>query len=150
MISVDHQLRTAMHMHARQTYPEECCGILLGNEEGGQKHVTDIVRIQNAREENRNRRFVITPEDYRDAERRAAGAGQTVLGFYHSHPDHPAVPSQFDLDHAMPWCSYIIIAVDAGIPVATRSWVLADDRSAFHEEEVGFPSTAGTSHHTVS
>jgi len=128
---------TAMHkikVHAMETYPEECCGILVGTERDGEKEVYDVIRIGNAREENRGRRFLITPEEYNRAEAAAGAEGLGVMGFYHSHPDHPARPSQFDLDHAWPWCSYIIAAVEDRIPAAVKSWVLKEDRSGFDEE----------------
>lgn len=129
--------RGAMHkirVHAMEAYPEECCGILIGKEESAGKEVYDVLRIGNAKEENRTRRFLITPEEYRRAEAGAGAAGLGVMGFYHSHPDHPARPSQFDLDHAWPWCSYVIVAVEQRIPAAVKSWILKDDRSGFDEE----------------
>jgi proteasome lid subunit RPN8/RPN11 len=128
---------TAMHkikVHAMEAYPEECCGILLGTEGEAGKEVYDVMRIGNAKEENRTRRFLITPEEYRKAEEAARAEGLGVMGFYHSHPDHPARPSQFDLDHAWPWCSYVIAAVEQKIPAAVKSWVLKEDRSGFDEE----------------
>lgn len=128
---------TAMHkikVHAMEAYPEECCGILVGSVTESRKEVYDVVRIGNAKEENRTRRFLITPEEYRRAEEAAGSEGLGVIGFYHSHPDHPARPSQFDLEHAWPWCSYIITAVEGKIPAAVKSWVLKEDRSGFEEE----------------
>lgn len=128
---------TAMHkikVHAMEAYPEECCGILVGTDTGTGKAVYDAVRIGNAKQENRTRRFLITPEEYRRAEGAAGAEGLGVMGFYHSHPDHPARPSQFDLEHAWPWCSYIIVAVEEKIPAAVKSWVLKEDRSGFDEE----------------
>jgi len=136
---------TAMHkirVHAMEAYPEECCGILMGNEEAEGKEVYDVYRIGNAKEENRTRRFLITPEEYRRGEAAAAAEGLAVMGFYHSHPDHPARPSQFDLDHAWPWCSYVIAAVEQRIPAAVKSWVLKEDRSGFDEEIIDGIETA--------
>jgi proteasome lid subunit RPN8/RPN11 len=128
---------TAMHkikVHAMEAYPEECCGILVGTVTDAGKEVYDVVRVGNAKAENRTRRFLITPEEYRRAEVAASSEGLGVIGFYHSHPDHPARPSQFDLEHAWPWCSYIIAAVEEKIPAAVKSWVLKEDRSGFDEE----------------
>jgi proteasome lid subunit RPN8/RPN11 len=136
MIALTH---TAMHkikVHAMEAYPEECCGMLLGTDGEGGKEVYDVVRIDNAKEENRARRFLITPADYKRAEEAASAEGLGVMGFYHSHPDHPARPSQFDLDHAWPWCSYVICAVEARVPSAVKSWVLKEDRSGFDEEVI--------------
>ena len=139
---------TAMHkikVHAMEAYPEECCGILVGTEGAGGKEVYDVFRIGNAKEENRTHRFLITPEEYRSAEAAAGAEGLGVMGFYHSHPDHPARPSQFDLDHAWPWCSYVIAAVEQGIPAAVKSWVLKEDRSGFDEEIIDLLETAPVS-----
>jgi len=123
-----------MKTHAGRTYPEECCGVLLGKNDGREKIVRDVLEIDNSSTGQRNRRFMITPEDYRKAEAQAAEKGFDVLGFYHSHPDHPARPSQFDLEHAFPWWSYVIITVARGNPGAMTSWKLREDRSQFEEE----------------
>jgi proteasome lid subunit RPN8/RPN11 len=92
--------------------------------------------MPNTTEEGPRRRFLVQPQDYRDAEKQARALGADLLGFYHSHPDHPARPSQYDLDHAWPFFSYVIVAVRAGQPEAMTSWRLRDDRSAFDEEEL--------------
>ena len=136
MLKVHHAALHKIKLHAMQAYPEECCGVLLGGVDGGTRTVCDVLEIRNARDENRGQRFLISPDDYRLAERQARNEGVELLGFYHSHPDHPAQPSQFDLDHAMPWCSYVITSVVDRLPNAVRSWVLLDDRSAFQEERV--------------
>jgi proteasome lid subunit RPN8/RPN11 len=134
MIALTHTALHKIKVHAMEAYPEECCGILVGTEREGGKEVYDVIRIGNAKDENRTRRFLITPAEYRRAEEAAGAEGLGVMGFYHSHPDHPARPSQFDLDHAWPWCSYIIAAVEERIPSAVKSWVLKEDRSGFDEE----------------
>ena len=123
-----------IRLHAAEAYPEECCGLLLGSEGEGGKEVLDVLPMGNAQEESRTRRFLISPADYARGEAVAAAQGLGVMGFYHSHPDHPARPSQFDLDHAWPWCSYVIAAVENRTPTAVKSWVLKDDRSGFDEE----------------
>lgn len=133
-IAMSHTALHKIRVHAMEAYPEECCGILVGTGGEAGKEVFDVVRIGNAREENRTRRFLITPEEYSRAEAAAAAGGLGVMGFYHSHPDHPARPSQFDLEHAWPWCSYVIVAVEERIPAAVKSWVLKEDRSGFDEE----------------
>jgi len=123
-----------IRLHAAEAYPEECCGLLLGSEGEEGKEVLDVLPMGNAREESRTRRFLISPADYARGEAVAAAQGLGVMGFYHSHPDHPARPSQFDLDHAWPWCSYLIASVENHTPTAVKSWVLKDDRSGFDEE----------------
>jgi cysteine synthase B len=130
---VPHHALIAMREHAARTYPDECCGGLIGRRDG---HVIEALALDNTSSEGRRRRFLVGPADYRTAEARAAETGQSLVGFYHSHPDHPAVPSAFDLDHAWPNLSYVIVAVRDGQPADVRSWRLRDDRSGFDEERV--------------
>ncbi len=119
----------AIRGHGRETYPHECCGALLGRG----AHVTGIVALPNTTEEGPRRRFLVRPSDYREAERQASELGGELLGFYHSHPDHPARPSQYDLDHAWPTFAYVIVAVAAGTAGEMTVWYLKDDRSNFEE-----------------
>src|SRR5262245_14918716 len=122
--------------HGQRDYPYECCGLLLGRfEDGGVKLTCETYSISNAREEAAKRtRFLITPEELLRGERYAAQKRLDVVGFYHSHPDHPAVPSQYDRDHAWPTFSYVIVAVQNGEPADISSWTLRPDRSAFEQE----------------
>jgi proteasome lid subunit RPN8/RPN11 len=122
----------AIRSHGAETYPHECCGALIGRD----GVVTEAFALPNTTEEGPRRRFLVRPSDYREAERRASASGAELLGFYHSHPDHPARPSQYDLDHAWPFFSYIIVAVRAGTPEDMTSWRLREDRSAFDEESL--------------
>lgn len=137
-LSLDPAVLDAIHAHGRDTYPHECCGALLGSE----GRVRSSVALPNTTEEGPRRRFLVRPSDYRDAERAAAEAGLDLVGFYHSHPDHPATPSQYDLDHAWPSFSYVIVSVMAAAPADLRSWKLRDDRSAFDEEPIAGLSEA--------
>ena len=98
--------------------------------------VTTTFALPNTTEEGPRRRFLVRPDDYREAERQARQAGGDLFGFYHSHPDHPARPSQYDLDHAWPFFSYIIVSVRAGAPEDMTSWRLREDRSAFDQEDL--------------
>jgi proteasome lid subunit RPN8/RPN11 len=123
-------ISAAIEAHGGATYPHECCGALLG-EDG---FVERIVELPNTTEEGPRRRFLVRPADYRSAEAAASEAGLELLGFYHSHPDHPARPSQYDLDHAWPFFSYVIVSVVQGTAGPMTSWRLRDDRSAFDEE----------------
>ena len=125
---------TAIRAHAREAYPHECCGALVGLDDV----VTSTVPLPNVTEEGPRRRFLVRPQDYCDAERRASEAGGELLGFYHSHPDHPARPSQYDLDHAWPFFSYIIVSVRAGVPEDMTSWRLREDRSTFDPEDLTY------------
>lgn len=101
------------------------------------KVCSEIYPISNAREEEAKRnRFLIRPEELMRGEKEAAGKSLDVVGFYHSHPDHPAVPSQYDLEHAWPLYSYIVVAIDSGRAEDLRSWEMQTDRSRFNEEEI--------------
>ena len=122
----------AIRAHGRETFPHECCGAMLGKD--GVVH--EAFKLPNTTEEGPRRRFLVRPDDYRVAERRASETGLDLLGFYHSHPDHPARPSQYDLDHAWPFFSYVIVSVMAGEDGQLTSWRLKDDRSAFEEEQI--------------
>jgi len=124
----------AIRAHGQEAYPHECCGALVGRD----GTATEVVALPNTTEEGPRRRFLVRPSDYRDAERRATELGAELLGFYHSHPDHPARPSQYDLDHAWPTFAYIIVAVADGAAGDMTVWFLKDDRSTFEE---------GTLHH---
>ena len=119
----------AIRRHGEETYPHECCGALVGRD----RRVTSAVPLPNTTEEGPRRRFLVRPSDYRDAERRAIELGGELLGFYHSHPDHPARPSQYDLDHAWPTFAYVIVSVAEGAACDMTVWYLTDDRSSFEE-----------------
>lgn len=125
-------VQAAIEQHGRETYPHECCGALLGDGDT----VKATHPLPNVTTEGPRRRFRIDDKDYLTAERQASAAGLALLGFYHSHPDHPAVPSQYDLDHAWPTFVYPIVSVMAGEAVALRAWMLRDDRTAFDERPV--------------
>jgi proteasome lid subunit RPN8/RPN11 len=131
-LALDEGVGEAIRRHGAETYPNECCGALIGRD--GQ--VTATFALPNTTEEGPRRRFLVRPDDYRQAEKQARGAGGDLLGFYHSHPDHPARPSQYDLDHAWPFFSYIIVSVRAGAPEDMTSWRLREDRSAFDQEDL--------------
>jgi proteasome lid subunit RPN8/RPN11 len=122
----------AIRAHGRETFPHECCGAMLGRD-GVVQHAH---ALPNTTEEGPRRRFLVRPDDYRVAEKQARDAGLELLGFYHSHPDHPARPSQYDLDHAWPSFSYVIVSVMSGEDQLLTSWRLKADRSAFDEESV--------------
>ena len=136
-LTLDAGVADAIRTHGRETYPHECCGALLGAE----GHVIATVPLPNTTEEGPRRRFLVRPGDYQQAEQAAMAASHELLGFYHSHPDHPARPSQYDLDHAWPSFSYVIVSVMAGEPGDLRSWTLKEDRSAFDEESLTVPSS---------
>ena len=137
----------AIRAHGRETFPHECCGALVGTTGG----VVAVVALPNTTEEGPRRRFLVRASDYREAERRSTELKGELLGFYHSHPDHPARPSQYDLDHAWPTFAYIIVSVMAGQPDAMTVWYLKEDRSSFDEGQLIYaenshPDTAAAVH----
>ena len=136
MIEFDDSHSQAMRAHGERDYPFECCGLMLGRFDSGRKKVVETYSISNAREEEAKRnRFLIRPEELMRGEKYAREKGLDVVGFYHSHPDDVAVPSQYDLEHAWPTYSYIVVAVEKGHAADLRSWEMEPDRSQFNEEE---------------
>ena len=123
----------AIEAHARETYPEECCGFLLGPATVPRK-VAALRRATNAVETNRERRYVIDPLAFLAVEKEITGTGQEILGFYHSHPNHPAEPSEFDRSHAWPWYSYVIQSIVDRKPADLRAWLLDGDASVFRPD----------------
>jgi proteasome lid subunit RPN8/RPN11 len=122
---------------AEQSYPDECCGFLLGKAGAADKTVRSAHHVDNEREaEERYHRFLITPDVYKEVDQMAREKKLDIIGFFHSHPDAPARPSQYDLEHAWPWLSYVIISVDNGEAGELTSWVLTDDRSEFSRENM--------------
>jgi proteasome lid subunit RPN8/RPN11 len=119
----------AIRRHGRSTYPDECCGALIGTGETVQ-HATPL---PNTTEEGARRRFLVRPADYKQAESDAKRFKGELLGFYHSHPDAPSKPSQYDLEHAWPFFWYVIVSVEQGVPKQMTVWRLVDDRSQFLE-----------------
>jgi proteasome lid subunit RPN8/RPN11 len=134
-ITITSALLEAINAHGERAYPEEGAGLLLGEASEEGKRVLDILTIENAREAPaRHNRYLLTPQDYLHGEEMAARQGLDVLGVFHSHPDHPNMPSEFDREWAMPWFSYIITSVHTGVAAGSRSWRLSDDRAQFIEE----------------
>ncbi|MGH2523437.1 MAG: M67 family metallopeptidase [Anaerolineales bacterium] len=127
----------ALQAHGEAAYPNEGAGLLLGRAVDGSKQVAGILPLENQwGEEEQYHRYLITPQDMLRGEAEAARRGLDVIGVFHSHPDHPAQPSGFDCDWALPWYSYIITSVEKGRAVTSRSWLLKEDRSAFDEEDI--------------
>jgi proteasome lid subunit RPN8/RPN11 len=127
--------------HGAETYPHECCGALLGRDRDAvdpevAREVLALFPLVNRRDDSPRNRFSVTAEDVLEADKAAQARGLEVIGWYHSHPDHPARPSQYDQDHAWPWYSYIIVSVHHGSPQDMTSWRLNDDRNAFSPEGI--------------
>jgi len=128
--------RATIERHAAETYPHECCGALYGEPAAGGFTVAEALPLPNTTSEGPRRRFLIQPSDYRAAEAHAKTSKRAFIGFYHSHPDHPARPSQHDLDHAWPNMLYTITSVREGRVDVTTAWQLRDDRSQFDERRI--------------
>lgn len=133
-LKIRDELRRRIHSHGVETYPHECCGALLGLDGENSREVLELLPLANRRDDSPRNRFEVTADDVRLAEKTARGQRLDLIGWYHSHPDAPARPSEYDRDHAWPWYSYIIVSVQKGEPGDTTSWRLRDDRSAFDPE----------------
>jgi proteasome lid subunit RPN8/RPN11 len=130
------ELAARILAHGAGAYPHECCGALLGSDSEDAREVRDLLPLANQRDDSPRNRFSISPQDFRAAEKAAQECGLELIGWYHSHPDHPALPSEFDRQHAWPWYSYVIVSVEGGAAKQLSSWRLADDRSRFVFEEI--------------
>jgi proteasome lid subunit RPN8/RPN11 len=132
---------TKIESEGAAAYPNECCGILYGRDvnEGGmmRRLVEKVEPVSNDFEAGEQyHRFSITPQTLMKAEKTAGEEGRLVLGFYHSHPDHPARPSEYDLAHAWPFYSYVIVAIEQGEAGAMTSWVLDEETNRFRQQEI--------------
>ena len=132
MLMLQSEADMDIRRHGRESYPEECCGALIGRDGS----VVEAMRLPNLMGEEARRHFLVGPVEYQVAEKRAIEMGGKLMGFYHSHPDHPARPSQNDLEQAWPTFLYVILAVQNGKPGTMTSWRLREDRSAFDEQTV--------------
>ena len=141
MIQLAADAYAAIVAHGEADFPHEACGLLIGLDDAdGTRRVEAARGLANVREpEARHHRFLIAPLDLVREEKRAREAGREIVGFYHSHPDHPAVPSRYDLEHAWPFYSYVVVAVRAGRTEEARSWRLSEDRSRFEPEALVAP-----------
>jgi proteasome lid subunit RPN8/RPN11 len=142
----------AIRQHGARDYPGECCGVMLGKANGACKEVGEIVPLKNLRNdpvraqellpvddpgrETERNRFLIDPLDQLRVEKEARASGLEVLGYYHSHPDHPARPSNYDCEHAWPWYSYLIVSVERGVAKDLTCWVMAEEGGMFYPEQV--------------
>lgn len=136
MIIIEPKPLNEMYQDALQSFPDECCGFFFGKELGEERIITNVLIVNNSKEGDKRRRFEIAPKDYLNAERFANENELQLLGVYHSHPNHPAVPSEHDRIAAQPYFSYIIISVRENEIKDIRSWKL-NDNFKFEEEEIG-------------
>jgi proteasome lid subunit RPN8/RPN11 len=146
-LKISAELANQIRSHGAETYPHECCGALLGRDmevadRPVYREIHALYPLVNRRDDSPRNRFSVTSQDVLDAEKAARQQGLEVVGWYHSHPDHPARPSDYDRDHAWPWYSYIIVSVANKVPEDMTSWRLAEDRSEFECEEIGLQQAA--------
>ena len=143
------EIAEKIRRHGAETYPHECCGALLGRDADSAtsstsdqtvrtppREILALFPLINRRDDSPRNRFSVTSEDVLAAEKSAREQSLEVVGWYHSHPDHPAQPSQYDREHAWPWYSYIIVSVANGEPQHMTSWRLSDDRAEFTPEDM--------------
>ena len=145
MITLTETVRQSIAQHAEASYPNECVGLLIGRVDGKQKTVeaiheapnnwsTEVGLSEAEHEHSLADRFYLDPREYMRADRAARAQGLDIVGCYHSHPDHPAVPSAYDTAHAWPWYSYLIVRIEQGQPREAASYTLDPDRPLMHPE----------------
>ena len=136
------ELAERIRKHGVETYPHECCGALLGRDGthetdlSSPREIVDLFPLINRRDDSPRNRFSVEPLDVIEADRGAQARGLDVVGWYHSHPDHPARPSEYDREHAWPWYSYIIVSVNERVPGEMTSWRLKEDRTGYSPETI--------------
>jgi proteasome lid subunit RPN8/RPN11 len=141
MLRIAQSAYAALRQHGEEAYPHECCGVLLGHfEHDGSKTVTRVARCGNTRQDSPHNRYEIDPKELIPIQREGRERGEDIVGFYHSHPDHPAQWSQTDLEEAH-WvgCCYVITSVEKGVAAATNSFELTgpgEDEKKFVDEAV--------------
>ncbi|MEM7551048.1 MAG: M67 family metallopeptidase [Bacteroidota bacterium] len=128
ILKIDQIAEKEIVRHSEETYPEECCGFLFGKDNGEERKIIEAIPAENIKNENRKKRFEISPEEYMGAEKYALKNDLDLLGIYHSHPDHPAIPSKHDYRQASPFFSYVISSIRKGKYVKMTSWQLDEDR----------------------
>lgn len=134
-LHITHDSRERIIHDAIQTFPDECCGFLYGSETGDDRLILEVQAVDNSKDGDKRRRFEIKALDYLRAERYAEANNLQLLGVYHSHPDHPSVPSEHDRVAAQPYFSYVIVSILAGKYNTLQSWRLNED-SQFEEETI--------------
>ena len=137
VLKIDNTHFELIKAYGVESYPNECCGFLLGKQTDGHKEVLTTLPAANTREESEQyHRFLITAEQFLQSEKFAKEHNMDIIGFYHSHPNAEARPSAYDLEHSWPWYSYVIVSLKQNVVQKVTSWVLKDDRAKFDEEEI--------------
>ncbi|MFV1949284.1 MAG: M67 family metallopeptidase [Anaerolineales bacterium] len=140
-INIPEEILDQIHLHGEKAYPEEGAGLMLGTEKNGKRVVSNLLFLTNSREDTaRHNRYLITAEDMLRGEGEAERLSISIIGIFHSHPDHPNQPSEFDREYAIPWYSYLITSIKSGKSSGSRCWRLEDDRERFLEENINILS----------
>jgi proteasome lid subunit RPN8/RPN11 len=141
MIKIDSQAWETMVTHAESTFPNECCGAMIGNIDGGEKRVTAAVPLENAYAGAQGARYEVRPQDLAEADRHARAAGMDVIGIFHSHPDCDAYFSKTDLENSCPWYSFVVLSVKGGKFDHAASFLPNPDQTAADEEKLIWPKS---------
>ena len=142
MLKISQRIIDDISEHSKETYPEECCGLLVGRDNGDDRVIVEAHRAENVAEERRHERYLIDPKKHLEVDKATRGRGVDIVGFYHSHPDYPSRPSDFDTEIApMPGYSYLIASVEKDGVVSVRSWIMPDGEDKFVEEEMKIEET---------
>ncbi|MCL4324809.1 MAG: M67 family metallopeptidase [Candidatus Thermoplasmatota archaeon] len=134
-----------LRKHGEETYPEEACGFLIGpapSSGTSPRRVEQIVRAENEKREERTHRFLVNPAQFRRLEQECEAQGKSILGIYHSHPDHPAEPSTFDLEHAWPWYAYVLVGVERGTAVRVNAFELDPEGAGWQPRPIRRPPSS--------
>jgi proteasome lid subunit RPN8/RPN11 len=134
-IDIHHDKLQYIKELAKKSYPYECCGLLIGVN-SSEKRVVEVRPAQNWNVERAHDRYVIDRKEFEKIDKEAVKKGLQIIGVYHSHPDHPAVPSAYDAEHACSWFSYIIVAVENGETTDIKSWIFSEKKRQFEEEKI--------------
>lgn len=135
MIKITKDVYDEITGHAKESYPEECCGVLVGKP-AAETTITKAFRVDNLNKERSQDRYEIDPDALFKIDRKVRGEGFDILGFYHSHPDHPDTPSEFDRERGQAEYSYVIVGVQGGSETTVRSWAFEEAGEPFEEEEI--------------
>jgi proteasome lid subunit RPN8/RPN11 len=138
MIRIETEPWQAMVAHARHTYPNECCGAMLGTIDGDRKMVSEAIALENAYEGEQAARYELRPEDLLAADKAARSRGMDLIGIYHSHPDCDAYFSTTDLKNSCPWYSFVVLSIQKGEFDHANSWLPNMDQTAADKEELTY------------
>ena len=136
MITISNNNLNIIKEHVKKAYPHECCGLLIGKENNGNKEVVETCSLTNLNKERANDRYEVDPKEYMKCDQDASKKKLSIIGIYHSHPDHPSRPSEFDANRAWECYSYMIIAIANGSEFEIKSWVYNESEKLFKEEEI--------------